>query len=89
MLSDFNEDVEQDFREWEDSGGRSIPSELARKLHNTIISNCIVEATFLSREILLPPPTPTPRVKAPDEEEEDVDKGPADKRYRDTPNYIR
>ncbi|OYT54553.1 MAG: hypothetical protein B6U72_02495 [Candidatus Altiarchaeales archaeon ex4484_2] len=87
MLSDVDENVEQDVREWEEGDGKTIPSELARKVHNTIISNCIVEATLLSREILLPPPTPTPRVKAPDENS--VDKEPVDKRYRDTQDYIR
>ncbi|MEA1924282.1 MAG: hypothetical protein U9M95_00275 [Candidatus Altiarchaeota archaeon] len=87
MLSDVDENVEQDFREWEGGDGETIPSELARKVHNTIISNCIVEATLLSREILLPPPTPAPRVKAPDGT--GVEKDSGDKRYKDTQDYIR
>jgi len=87
MLSDVDDNIRQDVRKWEEGDGNNIPSELARRVHNTIISNCIVEATLLSREILLPPPTPAPRVKAPDKE--GVDKEPVDKRYRDTPDYIR
>ncbi len=44
--------------QWERSGKKELPQELAGKINNVMISNCMVEATVLSREVQLPPPIP-------------------------------
>jgi len=47
---------------WKESQYKNIPSEIAEKIHNSILSNCIVEASILAREISLPVPLPAPSI---------------------------
>ncbi|RLI95658.1 MAG: hypothetical protein DRO92_01565 [Candidatus Altiarchaeales archaeon] len=82
-ISDANEEIKEAFNKWESSEKKSIPHKLAERLHNTIISNCIIEATLLSREILLPPPIPTPRISTSNKEKT------KEKGRENIPNYIR
>ncbi len=83
IISDADEETLKAFSEWESTGKKTIGSELAQRLHNTIISNCIVEATLLSKEIMLPPPTPAPKVTVKDK------KTTEEKPVHDTSDYIR
>jgi len=62
MYSDEKDEIERISHEWEQSGRKKIPDDKAQVIHNTILSNCIVEAAILSRDIQLPPPFPTPQV---------------------------
>ncbi len=39
-----------------------MPNEVAKKVHTTIINNCIPEAVGLAKNINLPPPIPLPKV---------------------------
>ncbi|MFH1290483.1 MAG: hypothetical protein ABIH92_03680 [Nanoarchaeota archaeon] len=66
--------------EWETSGRKTLPREVAEKIHNSILSTCMVEATILSRDIHLPSPIPTPRIAI-----EGANKGKSE----DTNTYIR
>jgi len=87
MLSDLNDGTERDLLDWEVGKGKDLPPALATRMHNTIISNCIVEATLLSREIMLPPPTPIPKIKIQEKKVDHDNK--LDSRYSDMPDYIR
>jgi hypothetical protein len=46
--------------EWSRTG--NMPTDEANIVHNVILSNCMVSAVLLSREIKLMPPIPMPRV---------------------------
>ncbi len=48
--------------EWERSKKTNLPREMAEKVHNSILSNCIVEASILARDLKLPAPIPLPHV---------------------------
>jgi hypothetical protein len=54
------EGVDAIVTEWAKSG--AMPHEDANMIHNIILSNCMVSAVLLSREIKLMPPIPMPRV---------------------------
>lgn len=56
--------------------------DLAEKVHNTILSNCVVQATLLSKEVQLPPPIPMPNVSIGKKEDRTEVKG-------ETSSYIR
>lgn len=62
LLNDSKEKIKMILDEWESSNRKNLPREVAEKVHNTILTNCIVEATILSKEVQLPAPIPTPRV---------------------------
>lgn len=62
LMEESKDNVKRALTEWEKSGGKNLPKDIAEKIHNTILSNCMVEATILSREIRLPAPIPTPHV---------------------------
>ena len=62
LLSDSEEKIKVTLEEWENSDRKNLPRDVAEKVHNTILANCIVEATILSKEVQLPAPFPTPRV---------------------------
>ncbi len=47
-------------REW--GSTNNMPPELANIVHNAVISNCIITATIVTRDIQLPPPVPLPQV---------------------------
>ncbi|MFH0861581.1 MAG: hypothetical protein V1875_00990 [Candidatus Altiarchaeota archaeon] len=56
------ENIEKALGEWEKSGKTKLPKEMAESIHNTILTNCIVEASFLARDVKLPSPIPMPQV---------------------------
>lgn len=56
------ENIDKALEEWAKSNGKNLPREMAEHVHNVILTNCIVEATVLSREVRLPAPIPLPRV---------------------------
>jgi hypothetical protein len=62
FLSGSEENMERAIKEWEHSGRKNLPQDMAEKVHNVILSNCIVEAAILSRDVQLPAPIPTPTV---------------------------
>jgi len=62
LLSDSEEKIKVTLKEWENSDRKNLPQEVAEKVHNTILANCVVEATILSKEVQLPAPIPAPRV---------------------------
>lgn len=80
LVTESKENVERALDEWKKTGKKNLPEDIAEKTHNAILSNCIVEATILSREVQLPPPIPTPQVK--------MGKGDGDAGV-DTQSYIR
>lgn len=57
------ENVKKALDEWLNSGRKNLPNDIAEKVHGAILSNCIIEATILSREVQLPAPIPTPNIK--------------------------
>jgi len=61
-MGESKENVKRAMDEWHTSGKKSLPKDIAERVHNAILSNCIVEATILSKEIRLPAPIPTPKV---------------------------
>lgn len=62
LLSDSKENIDRAITEWEDSEKKNLPTDIAEKIHNVILSNCIVEAVILSKEVQLPSPIPPPTV---------------------------
>jgi len=62
FLSDSKENIDGAIKVWERSGRKSLPTDMAEKVHNVIFSSCIVEAVILSKEVQLPAPIPTPSV---------------------------
>jgi len=85
LLSGTEESVDDVIREWNESNKKSLPAELAERVHNTIIANCIVEATILSRDIQLPAPSPSPRISIVKREITESESG----NDGDTSSYIR
>jgi hypothetical protein len=64
-IKESEETVEKALTEWKKSGQKNLPKDIAEKVHNTIISNCVVEASILARDIKLPTPMPVPHVQLP------------------------
>ncbi len=62
MVDDSKEKVEKAVDEWNNSGRKKLPKEIAEKVHNVILSNCIIEASILARDVKLPAPVPMPKV---------------------------
>lgn len=56
------EEVNKALLEWESSENKRLPQEIAEVIHNSIISNCMMETAFISREIKLPLPFPVPQI---------------------------
>ncbi len=79
-ISDSKENIDKAILEWERSGKKNIPTDMAEKVHNAILANCMVEAVILSREVHLPAPIPTPHVSIEKRGSEPVN---------DTRGYIR
>ncbi len=70
LLVDYpKKDIKKIVKEWEKSGQKTLPKDVAEGVHNTILANCVVEATILSREVHLPAPIPTPRVSLKEKKE--------------------
>ncbi|MEA3254556.1 MAG: hypothetical protein U9Q22_01845 [Candidatus Altiarchaeota archaeon] len=82
LLSDSKENIERAITEWEDSGSKNLPPDIAEKVHNIILSNCIVEAVILSKEVQLPAPIPTPSVSL-------TKKVANNRSHEETKSYIR
>ncbi len=80
LLSDSKESIDRAIKEWERSGRKNLPTDIAEKVHNIILSNCIAEAVILSMGIHLPPPIPTPHVSIKQKET---------KSKKETGSYIR
>jgi len=57
------EEANNALKEWESSENKHLPQEMAEIVHNSIISNCMMETAVISREIQLPPPFPIPHVQ--------------------------
>jgi len=62
LIDESDENRSKAISEWKNSNKKSIPKDLAEKVHNIILSSCMVEVTVLSREIKLPPPFQIPQV---------------------------
>ena len=62
MVEDTTDNIDNAIREWGQSEQRKLPKDMAEKVHNAILSNCIVEASILAREVKLPAPIPMPHV---------------------------
>ena len=69
-VDDTVENIENAVREWGSSEQRKLPKEMAEKVHNAILSNCIVEASILAREVKLPAPIPMPQVSMDKQQEQ-------------------
>jgi hypothetical protein len=78
-VDDSPENMERAVKEWEASGKRNLPADIAENIHNSIIFNCVTEAVILAREIQLPPPMPMPHISITDKQ----------KQQEETGNYIR
>jgi hypothetical protein len=61
-VEDAPEIIEKAIGEWEASERSRLPKEMAETVHNVILSNCIVEASMLARDIKLPSPIPMPQI---------------------------
>jgi hypothetical protein len=62
VVEDEAENIEKSLKEWEKSERTKLPKEIAESIHNAILSNCMVEASILARDIKLPLPMPMPQV---------------------------
>jgi hypothetical protein len=61
-VEDTPDTIEKSLKEWERSERAKLPKEVAEGIHNAILSNCMVEASILARDIKLPLPMPMPQV---------------------------
>jgi len=61
-VEDTQEIIDKAMAEWDSSGQSNLPKEVAERVHNAILSNCIVEASILARDLKLPVPMPLPTV---------------------------
>ena len=69
-MRDSEETTERALKEWADTEGKNLPKDIAEKMHNVIISNCMVESSILARDVRMPVPIPTPQVNYDDESTE-------------------
>jgi hypothetical protein len=68
VVEDSSENIDKALKEWEKSERTRLPKEMAESVHNMILSNCIVEAGFLARDVKLPLPVPMPQVNIKEKE---------------------
>jgi len=61
-IEDTAENIARALKEWEASERTRLPKDMAEGVHNTILSNCIVEASLMARDVKLPMPVPLPQV---------------------------
>ncbi len=84
-LRDSEENIERAMKEW-DKGAKNLPTDVAERVHNAILSSCIIESVVLSKEMGLPAPIPLPTVAMPAKKEP----GTGDPKISDdTRHYIR
>ncbi|MFH1402795.1 MAG: hypothetical protein ABIH11_00825 [Candidatus Altiarchaeota archaeon] len=62
-LDESEDNVKRAMDEWNTSGHKKLPKDIAEKVHNTILSNCVLEASILARDVKLPVPLPVPHVQ--------------------------
>jgi len=67
-VEDTPDSIDKAVKEWEKSDKTRLPKDIAESVHNTILSNCIVEASFLARDVKLPLPAPMPQVNLKEKE---------------------
>jgi len=72
-LEDDEKVVAEALSFWRKSKNKNLPQKTAEKMHNRIISECMLEASILARDIHLPAPMPTPAVNMMGSEKPDVD----------------
>ena len=82
-MSNLEGDDKDAVLKWERTGKKELPKEIAGKISNVMISNCMIEATVLSREVQLPPPLPP----VPQQHEPEIKEGKVSR--KDTASYIR
>ncbi len=61
-VDDKKEVLEGALTEWEKSNKTNLPKDMAEKVHNNILTSCLVEASILARDLRLPAPIPMPQV---------------------------
>ncbi len=61
-VEDTADNINRALKEWEASERTRLPKDMAEGVHNTILSNCIVEASLMARDVKLPMPVPLPQV---------------------------
>lgn len=61
-VEDTADNITRALKEWEASERTRLPKDMAEGVHNTILSNCIVEASLMARDVKLPMPVPLPQV---------------------------
>jgi len=72
-VEDTQETIDEAYSEWEKSQSKKLPKNMAEKTHHIIISNCMVEASILARDVKLPAPMPVPKMGT--EKKEPADTG--------------
>lgn len=65
------EDLDKIYDKWQTSGNNDLPVDVAEKIHNSILTNCLVEASVLARDINLPVPMPVPQVSMNEQPKQD------------------
>lgn len=71
LVRDTEENIKAVLDAWKASGEKNLPREMAEKVHNLIIFNCVTETVLLAREVQLPTPIPLPRVSLSDKKDTD------------------
>lgn len=71
IVKDAKENIKKVVDEWKKSNNKNLPENFAEEIHNAILSNCIVEATILSRDVQLPVPIPTPKISIKEKKQKD------------------
>ena len=61
MITDSEQNIDRAIKEWE-KAGKNLPMDIAEKVHNTILSSCIVQSVILTKDVGLPAPIPTPTI---------------------------
>ncbi|MBD3261345.1 MAG: hypothetical protein GF334_06605 [Candidatus Altiarchaeales archaeon] len=70
---DKPENISTALEEWSRTKEKNLPKGFAEKIHNQIISTCILQASILARDLKLPAPMPAPKVSIGKEEKPDTD----------------
>lgn len=60
VVADDSRSPESIAKEWKSTN--NMPPDFANLVHNAVISNCIITATIVTRDLQLPPPVPLPQV---------------------------
>ncbi len=62
LIKDSADKLDAVVEEWNASGQKNLPVDIAEEIHNYILSNCVTETVIIAREIQLPSPIPLPRI---------------------------